>query len=211
MGAESEATFSAIYRAGVWSGGSGSGSHPANTVSYRAFLQRLLHTERVRRVLDIGCGDWQSSSLIDWQGVHYLGVDVVEFIVGKNRRRFQSQDIRFQQLDVLHEQLPEADLVLVKDVFQHWPNDAIAQFLPRLRPYRYVLVTNTVAVQGLARTEPDAMRPGVNEDIEMGDVRPVDLARAPFDWPVVEVHAHRSIRWRVGMVEEKSTVRLLNP
>jgi hypothetical protein len=42
----------------------------------------------------------------------------------------------------------------------------------------------------------------------MGDLRPIDLALPPFDWPVTEVHRHRSVRWRARLVETKSTVRL---
>ncbi|MGH9212493.1 MAG: class I SAM-dependent methyltransferase [Acidimicrobiales bacterium] len=205
-----EATFSAIYRDGVWTGGSGSGSHPANTASYRSFLQRFLRDEMVRSVLDVGCGDWQSSRLVDWTGVDYLGVDAVASVVETNRHRYETASVRFQQLDVLHDPLPMADLVLVKDVFQHWPNQVIAQFATRLAAYRHVLVTNTVDAHPLPSAEPIAPALAVNEDIEMGDMRPVDLAVSPFNWPVVEVHQHRSVRWRARMVEDKATVLLLN-
>jgi SAM-dependent methyltransferase len=203
-----EATFSAIYRVGVWSGGSGSGSHPANTASYRAFVQRFIHIEKVRSVLDVGCGDWQSSRLMDWTGIDYLGVDVVAAVVEANRERYQGGNVRFQQLDVLHDPLPLADLVLVKDVFQHWPNDVIARFGERLASFRNVLITNTIDGHSGPHTGSERPLPGLNEDVTMGDLRPIDLALPPFDWPVTEVHRHRSVRWRARLVETKSTVRL---
>ncbi len=58
-------------------------------VEYRAFVQQFMSRNSVRSVVDLGCGEWQFSRLIDWTGVRYLGVDVVPAVIEKNRPRFR--------------------------------------------------------------------------------------------------------------------------
>jgi SAM-dependent methyltransferase len=65
----------------VWGAGSGPGSASHETIAYRAFLQGFLQWNRVRSVVDLGCGDWQFSRFIDWSGVDYTGVDVVAPVI----------------------------------------------------------------------------------------------------------------------------------
>ena len=76
-------TFQAIYRDQAWVRGSGPGSSPANTIEYRAFVERFIEANSVRSVTDLGCGDWQFSHLIDWSQVEYLGLDLVPEVVGR--------------------------------------------------------------------------------------------------------------------------------
>ena len=68
--------FDFIYSSNEWSIGSGFGSLPQTTETYRGFLQEFLARNDVRSVIDAGCGDWQFSRLIDWTGIDYLGIDV---------------------------------------------------------------------------------------------------------------------------------------
>ena len=70
--------------------------------------------------------------------------------------------------------MPKADLLIAKDVLQHWSNDDILAFIPRLRNYRAALVTNGFHEMRMLR---------LNQNISTGDVRPVDLARSPFNLP----------------------------
>ncbi len=64
-------------------------------------------------------------------------------------------------------ELPEADIVLVKEVTQHLPNSDVIRMLDRLSQYNCVVHCSG----GLG--EP-------NCDIVMGDCRPVDLSLPPF-------------------------------
>lgn len=207
--ASDKAAFSRIYDDGVWSNGSGSGSHPENTESYRSFLQQFMKEKGVSSVVDLGCGDWQSSRLIDWSGVSYRGIDLVENVIQTNKQRYGSVNVHFTCVGSVEEALPAADLLIVKDVLQHWPNSQVAALLPRLSAYRWTLITNTSAtylVTGSERTLIDEKE--VNRDIAVGEVRPIDLARSPFGWPVVEVFSHRSIRRQRNKEELKTTVLL---
>ena len=69
--------------------------------------------------------------------------------------------------------IPGADLLIVKDVLQHWPLAEIQRFIDtHFDRFSYVLVTNDVAHD---------LRPvPVNSDIAVGDWRPTDLTAPPF-------------------------------
>ena len=121
-------------------------------------------------MLDVGCGDWQLGQLMDWTGIDYTGLDV-SAVVLKNTRRFASRTVRFIEGDARTVALPKADLLLVKDVFQHWSNADIAGFLPKLAAFRFALITNG--------SDPAGTAPA-NRDVLAGLHRLVDLSAPPF-------------------------------
>jgi SAM-dependent methyltransferase len=163
--------FDKYYARDTWiGGGSGSGSTPEATASYRDFLREFLRDNDIRSVLDLGCGDWQFSQLIDWTGIDYLGVDVSK-VVHQNTKAFARPGIRFQKLNGTSSDLPRADLLIMKDVIQHWSNEDIERFLPNLSKFRYALITNGTHI-GSRET---------NAEIRTGGCRPVDLTAAPFN------------------------------
>jgi SAM-dependent methyltransferase len=189
--------FTLAYKTSQWHHGSGSGSSPANTREYRRFLAAYMQQNSIRSVLDIGCGDWQFSRLINWTGIDYLGVDVVPAVVGHNWARYARPQVRFECGDVLNGyQLPPADLVLVKDLFQHWPDAAIHELEPRLRGRRALLTYDQNA--------------GTHTDIAPGGYRPLDLQMLPFGWPVREVLRYDSVSHE-GRVRRVKVVMELAP
>lgn len=196
--------FTNIYSNGVWSQGSGSGSHPDNTRSYREFLQDFISTRGVVSVVDFGCGDWQSSQYMDWGGVSYLGVDVVDSLIKENSRKYQTDSVRFERVNSIDDPLPSADLLIVKDVFQHWPNEHIQKFRRHLDRFRFALITNTRESRGVETDRP--IGAALNSDIDVGGLRPVNLSLPPFKWEVEEVFSHTSRRQSIRAHELKSTV-----
>lgn len=152
--------FTEIYDKNVW-GGSGGGSTPENTVEYRKLLQKFLKERNIKTVLDWGCGDWAFSRLMDWSGVHYLGVDVVDSVVMRNKTQYSGANIAFTNTENFPDDL-YYDLVILKDVLQHWSNSEITLFLDDIilwGNFKYILITNT------ASQEFD------NQDIEPGQTR----------------------------------------
>jgi SAM-dependent methyltransferase len=162
--------FSLFYRHNIWGGGSGAGSAPANVRPYMHFLQTFLHEKKIQRVLDLGCGDWQFARYIDWTGIDYTGVDVVPSVIEQDQKQFARDHLCFVCADVTAYELPEADLVTIKDVLQHWSNETVLKFLPKLQKYRYVLFVNGFQAE--------------NADCETGDTRPLNLQAPPFNLPV---------------------------
>jgi SAM-dependent methyltransferase len=145
---------------------SGPGSTFDFSAPYRHFVEAFLrdHLSTVKTVLDLGCGDGVVASNIDWQGAKYHGYDVIAERVQKNRTlyphlEFDHADLRTVPLD--------ADLVLCKDVIQHWSTPEVADWVLTLKSVRYALITNC------------AYDP-VNGDIGTGGWRSIDLTKPPF-------------------------------
>jgi SAM-dependent methyltransferase len=185
--AAARAAFSEIYAEGRWGPGSGIGSLPENTRPYAAMLQAFLRDNAIRSVVDVGCGDWQFSRLIDWSGIDYRGFDVVPAVIEANRAAFGRPGIRFDLLDDLAG-LPDADLVLCKDVLQHLPIEDVAAYLDLFTTrFRHALVTNDI--------EPADW---VNAQIGHGGGRAIRLDLPPFsiDAPVV-------LRWAMTHGQER--------
>lgn len=174
--------FDQIYRDQLWGQGSGGGSREEVTRAWRVYLQSFLSANRIASVLDMGCGDWQIARHMDWSGIDYLGVDVSALVL-KTTRQFARPGVRFLQADGVSDDLPAADLLIAKDVLQHWSNDDILAFLPRLKNYRAALIVNGF---------PHTMMGRINENIATGPYhRPVDLSRPPFNlkgWFVFGFH-----------------------
>ena len=173
-----EQTFSHIYESAYWGknqggeGTSGPGSLPENCVEYVAFIQQFMREHNITSVVDAGCGDWQFSRLIDWSGINYIGYDVVHSLIAQNNAMFANEHINFVHANFLTADVPCADLLLCKDVFQHLTNQDIINFKPKLKNFRYCLITNHVDSQSLSSDNPD---------ITLGDFRRLDLNKAPFN------------------------------
>lgn len=140
-----ETPFDEIYAKGSWGNGSGHGSSPDYTAGYRDFLQKWLVSHQIKTVVDIGCGDWQFSNLVNWKGIDYTGIDCVKSVVDKNNATYAIPGrIRFLHHNILvDEWQTPCDLIILKDVIQHWPNEAILRVLPALRKMtKQLLITN---------------------------------------------------------------------
>ena len=156
-----------------WVGNSGPGSDPYYNLPYRAFLEGFLRLNHIGSVVDIGCGDWQFSRFVDFGQATYLGLDVVASVVDRNEARFGGGRVRFAMMPDDHDALPPADLLIIKDVLQHLPNDDILAFRDRVLPrYRFCLLTNSYRKLDVP----------VNVDIPLGAFRCLDLRAPPFDF-----------------------------
>ncbi|NGX45427.1 MAG: hypothetical protein K940chlam2_00581 [Chlamydiae bacterium] len=170
--------FTKFYQEGIWArngegkGSSGEGSTVENTITYRTFLQNFLKEHEIKTVVDGGCGDWEFSQELDWEGISYIGYDVVKEVIESNEKKFAKPHIQFINQSFLTEELPPADLFICKDVFQHLSTDAILAFLPNLKKFKFCLICNDIDYN----VELD--RCG---DTEVGGYRPIDLTKAPFN------------------------------
>jgi SAM-dependent methyltransferase len=167
----SREAFENVYRDGRWGFGSGHGSLPRTTAPYRRFLEEFLVANRVTRVLDYGCGDWQFSRLIDWHGASYIGLDIVPAVIDRDRERYGRPGVEFMLTPDDPAELPDAELLICKDVLQHLPNADVHTFLGNVaRRFPMSLIINDAAYY------PHEL----NRDIKAGEWRPVDIRDAPF-------------------------------
>jgi SAM-dependent methyltransferase len=184
--------FSEIYARNVWGHGSGEGSLVEHTKGYRRFLEHFMRRRGVRSVVDYGCGDWQFSRLINWNGIRYLGLDVVDSLIDHHTKTYRTENIRFSPLNDELAELPEADLIIVKDVLQHWSYRSIVSFLPKIAKYRFALITNCVNPFG----------PTQFFDIPDGAYRPLDLTLQPFSLPMARVYEFTNRRRLLALNEK---------
>ena len=144
--------FTRIYLQDRWDDGqkaslnarfySGPGSAEEFGRPYAACISDFIAKNSIRSVVDLGCGDFRVGALIASPAISsYVGVDVVEPLIAENQRRYGNERISFQCLDIIADELPRADLCLVRQVFQHLSNKQIVQILDKLKAYRWVIVT----------------------------------------------------------------------
>lgn len=172
-----EQVFTKMYQGGAWEPNKANqpnpypGSTMPNTVKYREFLQTFMKNHNIRSVVDVGCGDWEFSQHVDWNGIQYIGYDVVKSIVDADTEHFGTDSIKFIHSDGIATDLPEADLLVCKDVLQHLTNEQICQFIKQFPKFSYCLITNDV--------DPSTLT-SVNSDTPIGGYRSVDLSQPPF-------------------------------
>lgn len=138
-----------VYQNNLWRGEksrSGKGSDPENTHHIERELPHIISKLNVRSILDIPCGDfaWMPRMLDNLsEDVAYHGADIVEEIVESNQK-YSSENISFSCLDITSDSLPYADLVLVRDCFNHLPNQKIFQGLSNIKKsgIQYVALTH---------------------------------------------------------------------
>lgn len=186
-------TFRQIYLTHAWgdSPRSGPGSDPKSSTIYQNILQEILNdaARKIRSVVDIGCGDWTLTSQIDWGEIRYVGIDVVPELIDELNAKYASKTVQFRCADLINDKLPEADLVVVKDVLQHLSNRSVQVFLHKLPNYRFALITNDINRKIPLRRPfgwiKVAQRPNV--DIPDGSSRPLRLCAKPFRLSAVEL------------------------
>jgi SAM-dependent methyltransferase len=169
--------FDGIYRDAKWgknggdAGVSGVGSMMRTTLIYRTFLQRFMKDANVHSVVDAGCGDWEFSSAMDWTGIDYKGFDIVDSVIEQDKKKYTQQNVHFFVGDVVDDDLPGADLLIVKHVLQHLPTSAVQKFLTQLPKYRHALILDAVDPATLSSKNPE---------IEVGEFRYLDITRPPY-------------------------------
>ena len=96
---------------------SGPGSFPENCTNYFSFLRKFLIKNNIKSVIDYGCGDFQLYKNFPWNDINYLGIDVSKTAINIANQH-STNNIKFLCKETID--LPEADLLIVKDVFGHW-------------------------------------------------------------------------------------------
>lgn len=187
--------FTQIYANGNWGKSSdpaqkfysGAGSHDGTTLAayvpaVQSFLAELPNKPKV---LDLGCGDFFVGSKIRHLCDSYVAADIVVPLIEFNREKFKALDVEFVVLDLITDALPPADIVFVRQVFQHLSNDQIGKALKKIASqYRYLVLTEHLPSTGAF--VPNRDKPAGPETRTMLDSGVV-LTQAPFNLkPVFE-------------------------
>lgn len=143
--------FSRAYAHNAWGSqesGSGIGSELGATETLRCYLPDLFKRLAVTKVLDAPCGDWNWMRRVDLNGIDYVGVDVVQDVIAKNRD-YEREGVRFLVADLTQDELPLADLIICRDCWIHLSFRDAAAMLENFRRSgaRWLLVSNSPHVQ----------------------------------------------------------------
>ena len=167
--------FQRIFDENSWGNSesiSGEGSNLERTKVVRAKLPGLLARHGVRSILDAPCGDFYWMKEVDLGSVEYIGADIVPEIIACDVEWYSAPRRRFVLCDLVSDPLPKADLILCRDCLVHLPYADTRKAIDNFRKSGAVWLLTTTFTD---RNE--------NRDIELGDWRPVNLERAPYNFP----------------------------
>lgn len=114
--------FSLIYSRNIFGGKdsrSGEGSNMLQTAEIRRVLPELIQELHVQTFLDAPCGDlfWMRVTKL---GVNkYIGVDIVDKLVEKNRLEFSDEAHEFICRNLTQDELPCVDMIFCRDCLVH--------------------------------------------------------------------------------------------
>lgn len=170
-----EKIFTDIYTThgfGEASSASGPGSDNIQTRIIVKELPLLFEKYDISTVLDIPCGDFHWMQNVDLSAIDYTGADIVLELIQNLNEAYRQNNIRFEHLNMIEDQLPPVDLLLCRDCFVHFSyadtNMALVNICNSGSTY---LLSTTFT----AREE--------NMDILTGQWRVINLERPPFHFP----------------------------
>ena len=199
---EMRRVFGLIHDTRAWGSAesvSGPGSTRERAATFLPELIGLVQSLGIRTLLDAPCGDFNWAAPLADAVPRYIGVDVVPELIASNQQ-YASDRRSFVCLDMVTQPLPRADLILCRDALVHLGIDDIFAVLANFRSSgaRFLVTTTFIGDR-------------VNDDVETGGWRPLNLQRAPFGFPaadaLVDEHCHHSggvcsdkrlALWRIG-------------
>jgi hypothetical protein len=120
-----------------------SDSPPQLTAPYREFVSNFIRSHPdIKRIVDLGCGDFEASSGIDMGAAHYIGVDIYDQLIAYNTQHYGNSHREFRVGDLVEDEFPPGDLCLMTFVLYIMSNEDAFPVLEKLKQYRYVLITD---------------------------------------------------------------------
>jgi hypothetical protein len=167
--------FNSIYSVNYWccdESVSGGGSTLASTEVIRAELPKIIQIFKIRSLLDAPCGDFNWMKTLNLPIDHYFGVDIVQDLIANNKRQYENNRNSFYCLDLIVDELPQADLIFCRDCLAHL---SLANALSVVKNFKasgaiYLLATTHIATMH-------------NKNINAGETSPYNLQLPPFNFP----------------------------
>lgn len=184
-----EKIFGKIYNEKIWTPEnekfffkyySGLGSHRSEfTEEYITKTISFLKTfEKKPNIVEFGCGDFEvSSKLVNFSN-SFTACDIFENLIKTNKERFKDPKLKFLVMDMTKDQLPAAEICIVRCVLQHLSNQMIKNFLNNINgKFNYLLITEHFPSQEDFIPNKDII---TGPNIRLSYDSAVDLAKSPF-------------------------------
>lgn len=174
--------FENIYKKNLWQSEesvSGIGSEEKSTKSLVKHLPEIFKKLNVRTILDAPCGDFLWMNKVDYKFNRYIGIDIVQDLIIKNKNNYSNDINTFLCLNIICDTLPKTDLILCRDCFIHLSFKDIFATIENFKKSnaKYLLTTT---YKNLNK----------NIDIYTGNFRKINLIKAPFLFPIPELEIH---------------------
>ena len=175
----SKDVFTDLYKNNGWSGKesvSGPGSDYEQTKFLIPELNIMLKFLNIKSMLDVPCGDFNWMKKVDLNKISYHGGDIVEPLIKSNIKKYESNNVKFSVIDLVNDDLPTVDLIMVRDCLVHLPTNDVIKALINIKNSnsKYFLTTNFLWNHQEA-----------NQEIKVGEWRRINLQKEPynFDYP----------------------------
>ena len=100
---------------------SGPGSKNSVTETAKTLILETIKEKKVKRIIDLGCGDWNWMSTIreEFADVYYEGWDAHEGMVEELNKTYGNENTKFLYKDIVDAEYGEFDLAICRDVLFH--------------------------------------------------------------------------------------------
>ena len=98
------------------------------------------------KILDLGCGDFYIHSDLVNLSNDYIAVDIVPELIEYNKKKYSNLKVSFLNLDITKNSLPDANIVLIREVLQHLSNKNINNVLENIKKnnYKHIILTEVL-------------------------------------------------------------------
>ncbi len=168
--------FTKIYDTKHWGEWSGpevpkdeEGHHP-----FVDYLQDFVSERNISTIVDMGCGYGELLKDLNLpNNTTYLGLDIVDSVIAYNKLRYERTNVSYDTVDDVKDLSKyKGDLLILKDVIQHWSNEKIIYARDHILPnFKYAIIVNNIYFPDLGP---------VNSEIKTGNSRPLNLEISPF-------------------------------
>jgi hypothetical protein len=132
-----------------------------------------------KKAVDLGCGDFRVGSRIIDSFDSYTACDVVPELVHFNKEYWRHLPAEFRVVDLVKDEIPTGDVLILRQVLQHLSNDDISKFIQLIpRGFSYLLLTEHLPSEDVFLPNRDKVS---GTDIRLGLGSGVVLTQPPFN------------------------------
>jgi SAM-dependent methyltransferase len=175
---------------------SGPGSTLDETKKLRESIKKIIKDKNIKSVVDIPCGDFNWMKEIVFNFDSYIGGDIVKKAIEENNERYSNSRIKFIEFDIVNDEIPNGDLLIVRDIIGHFPIEDGVKILKNIlnSKCKYLLSTTWAKKIGndwFPCEKNDVHRE--NEGVDYGRFYPVNLMSNPFNLPNAEIYLEEDV------------------
>lgn len=139
--------LSRTERAIIWQKNYNNGDNLRSSITYLPELLRLI---KAKTVFEIGCGQ---SHIWDIPGIEYIGGDLCGDLIDDNKRSHPK--VAFVRMDAVRDEIPKADVIIAKDLFECMPNAEVRVILQKIYASgsRWLIASTNPQIVGKPNTD----------------------------------------------------------